>query len=68
MREAVNYLKVNYIYILYIVCFMLAKKCLLILMCLYISFIGSLTKKSKNRGVQMEELKLAPIVDFASGT
>jgi len=26
---------------------------------------GSLTKKSKNRGVQMEELKLAPIVDFA---
>lgn len=33
-----------------------------------ISFAGSLTKKSKNQGVQMEELKLAPIVDFASGT
>lgn len=30
-------------------------------------FSGSLTKKSKNRGVHIEELKLAPIVDFASG-
>ncbi|CAH3115617.1 unnamed protein product [Pocillopora meandrina] len=27
---------------------------------------GSLTKKSKNRGVHIEDLKLAPIVDFAS--
>ncbi|KAJ7356167.1 WD repeat-containing protein 36 [Desmophyllum pertusum] len=27
---------------------------------------GSLTKKSKSRGVQMEELKLAPIIDFSS--
>ena len=28
---------------------------------------GSLTKKSKNRGVKLEELKLPPVVDFASG-
>lgn len=27
---------------------------------------GSLTKKSKNRGVKLEELKLPPIIDFAA--
>ena len=28
---------------------------------------GSLAKKSKSRGVHLEELKLPPIIDFASG-
>lgn len=28
---------------------------------------GSLAKKSKSRGVNLEELKLPPIIDFASG-
>ena len=39
----------------------------LILILLLNYFTGSLTKKSKSRGVQMEELKLAPIIDFSSG-
>ena len=28
---------------------------------------GSLAKKSKSRGVNLEELKLPPIIEFASG-
>lgn len=73
MHEAVNYLKV--IYNIYMhswnACFvwnvlLLVTKMVSIYFGLKI-FSGSLTKKSKNRGVQMEELKLAPIIDFASG-
>ena len=32
-----------------------------------INFSGSLVKKSKNLGIKVEELKLPPVTDFASG-